>query len=77
MTTTTPTLGHSSLTGGRYPHTIDQLIARIGISLLRWANNRSARRALTHEAQSRLRSLEAELHARELAAQRLASMRVH
>lgn len=78
MTTTTPSLGHSSsLTGRRYSHAFDQFVAGLGIAMLRWAHSRSQRRAFTSETMSTLRLVEADRAARELAAQRLASMRVH
>ena len=77
MTTSTPTLGHRRHSGRGLTHVIDHAVARIGIALLRWANSRSRRRTLTHEAHSMLRSIESARAARELAAVRHTALRVY
>ena len=77
MTTSNPTLGHRRSDSRGLTHVIDHMIARIGIALLRWANTRSRRRALTHEAQSTLRSIESARADRERAAARFVTPRVY
>lgn len=77
MTTSTPTLGHRPSASRGLAHAIDHAVARTGIALLRWANKRSRRRALTHEAQATLRTLESARAARELAAARFTTLRVY
>ena len=76
MTTSTPTLGHRR-NGRGLAHAIDHAVARTGIALLRWANKRSRRRVLSHEAHSTLRTLESARTARELDAARLTALRVY
>lgn len=77
----TTTAVHSTLGQGRsvsrrhYSRTSDRLIARFGVSMLRWAGERNRRRTLTAEAHATLRAVDAERAQRELAAQQLGAMR--
>lgn len=76
MTTTTAcTTFEASPPRRRYTHGFDRLVATLGMSMLRWAQARTARRALTHESHLTVRVLETERTERELAAQRTAAMR--
>lgn len=73
---TTHSLEHRRSSVGRgYAQAVDHAAAHLGIILLRWANHRMRRRALTHETQSRLRQIESGRAARELDAQRLHRVR--
>lgn len=76
MTTTTAcTTFEASPSRRRNTRAFDRLVATLGMSMLRWAETRAARRALTHESHLTLRALESERAERELLAQRTAAMR--
>lgn len=76
MTTTTAcTTFETSTPLRRRAPAFDRFVATLGMSMLRWAQARTARRTLTHEAHVTVRALENERAERELAAQRTAAMR--
>ncbi|MBX3093985.1 MAG: hypothetical protein KF680_05510 [Cryobacterium sp.] len=76
MTTTTAcTTFESTPPRRRHAPAFDRFVATLGMSLLRWAQARTARRTLTHESHVAVRALETERAARELAVQRTAAMR--
>lgn len=71
MTTTTPTAVLHHGTAHSYTHIVDKTIARVALSMLRFARNRDRRRALTHDQHALLRQ-NAQTHGeRERAAERL------
>lgn len=76
---TTTTAAHGTIAHGipqrRYSHALDRAVARFGMSMLRWAQNRNRSRALSHEAHAVLRTIETDRASRELGAERLSAMR--
>lgn len=75
MTTTTACTTFEASPSRRDTRAFDRFVAALGMSMLRWAQARTARRTLTHESHVTVRALETERAERELAAQRTAAMR--